>query len=172
MESVFGWLGQIFEGILSCFPRRIIVEPVYKLVKVKWDGSVVEKGAGIRWYFPLLTSAELVATERQSLDDIKKIHFLSKEGIPFFADAACVYYVTDAILFSTRNYDTLDTIRESLSASIFTLLSGKPFEALKDMESINQEITSAVDIDLEGFGIEIEMVRLSSLCWFIPIGRT
>jgi hypothetical protein len=169
MESVFGWLGQIFEALLSCFPRRIIVEPVYQLVKVKWDGSVEAKGAGVRWYFPLLTSAELVAVERQSLDDIKKIHFLSEEGIPFFADAACIYTVTDVILFSTKNYDTLDTIRESLSASIFTLLSGKPFEALRDMDKINQEITSAVDIDLEGFGIELEMVRLSSLCWIIPV---
>jgi hypothetical protein len=169
MESVFRWLGQIFEALLSCFPRRIIVEPVYQLVKVKWDGSVEAKGAGVRWYFPLLTSAELVAVERQSLDDIKKIHFLSEEGIPFFADAACIYTVTDVILFSTKNYDTLDTIRESLSASIFTLLSGKPFEALRDMDKINQEITSAVDIDLEGFGIELEMVRLSSLCWIIPV---
>ena len=112
-----------------------------------------------------------MAVERQSLDDIKKIHFLSEEGYPFFADAACVYSVTDVILFSTKNYDTLDTIRESLSASIFTILSGKPFETLKDLDQINAEITDSVHIDLEGFGIEIEMVRLSSLSWLIPVGK-
>lgn len=171
MESLFGWVQKIFDALLSFVPTRVIVDPVYKLVKTKWNGSVECKDAGLRWYFPFLTNVELIATERQSLDDIETIKFLSSEGIPFYANAACVYSVTDVILFATRNYDTLDTIRESLSASIFNSLNGKPFKALSDLDSMNEDITSAIDIDLEDFGIEIEMVRLSSLSWYIPLGN-
>ena len=171
MEGVFGWLGQIFDGLLSLFPRRVIVHPVYKLIKIHWNGKIVECGAGWHWYFPLVTAVELIAVKRQSLDDINRINFLSEEGIPFFADAACIYDVTDVILFSTKNYDALDTIRESLSASIFNVLAGKPFSALKDLDQINDEITDSVHADLEGFGIEIEMVRLSALSWALPISQ-
>lgn len=169
MESVFGWVQQIFDAVLSCFPRRVLVPPTCKLLKYTCLGKIIEKDQGLRWYFPLLTKIEEIAVARQSLNDILPVKFLSKNFIPCIADASCIYYVSDVTKYATENYDAQDAIRESLYASLCSYLNNKPIESLQDLDMINEELTDVVIEDLDGFGVEIECVRINNLTWVIPV---
>lgn len=171
MESVFGWLQQIFDGLLSFVPTRVIVPPTSVLLKYKWDGSVSEHAPGLRWYFPLLTRVEEIAIKRQSINDLPPIQFLSAENYTCLADAACVYNITSAQMYATENFDTENMLREAVSASLCACLMGMPLEEFKNLDHLNSNLTNKVEIDTEEFGVEIEFVRVNNLTQVIPLSH-
>lgn len=165
MGEVFGWLQAVIEWLGLFIPRRLIVRKINRLVKYKWDGSVEEVGPGLRWYWPITTEIEEITVVRQPLD-INIIQFVTMDNKSCAADCAVTYYITDAIVFLTENYDGHLALSECVSAALCKKLRSMDFKAIQHSEIIDAELTEIVSVDCEPFGVEIEYVRLNR---FLPI---
>lgn len=168
MESAFAWIGSIIEWFGLFIPRRVIVRKTDKMIKFTWDGSIQEKGPGIRWYWPFTTEISELTVVRQPLD-IRTIRFTTKDGRPCIADCTVVYNIVDAIKFLTENFDGHLALSECVSANLRSALSGLNFEEIQNSESLNESLTTIISEEVEDFGVEIEYVRLQDFTFVIPI---
>lgn len=160
MESFLGWIGQIVEWFGLFIPRRVIVRKTDKMIKFKHNGSVVECGPGLRCYLPFTTEIVEITVVRQPLD-IRMIRFTSKDNITCAVDCSVTYYISDAIMFITENYDGELALSELVSAALCKKLRSLTFAEIQHSETIDTELTEVIATDCEFFGIEIEYVRLN-----------
>lgn len=168
MESFLGWFGQIIEWFALFIPRRIVVRKTDRLIKFKWNGDVVEKNPGLRWYLPFTTEVVEITVIRQPLD-IKPIAFVTADFIPCIVDCAVTYYIDDAITFLTGNFDGHDALAESINAALCKKLRRMKFSDIQNSETIDDELTECVSVDVESFGVDIEYVRLQNFIYIVPI---
>ncbi len=168
MGEVFGWLQAVIEWLGLFIPRRIIVRKINRLVKYKWDGTVEEVGPGLRWYWPIATDIEEITVVRQPLD-INIIQFVTIDNKSCAADCAVTYYITDAIIFLTENYDGHLALSECVSAALCKKLRSMHFSDIQLSATIDDELTELVSTDCEPFGVDIEYVRLNRFLQIIPL---
>lgn len=168
MESFLGWIGHIVDWFGLFIPRRVIVRKTDRLIKFKWDGNVVEKDPGLRWYLPFTTEIIELTVVRQPLD-IRTTRFTTKDNIPCIVDCSVTYYITDAITFLTENFDGNLALSELINAALCKKLRAMTFREIQDSESLNSELTELVATDAEFLGVEIEYVRTQDLTWVLPV---
>jgi len=168
MGSVLGWIGDLVNYFALFIPRRIIVRKTDRLIKFKWDGSVEERGPGLRWYLPFLTEVVEISTVRQPLD-IRPTRFVTKCGMPCVVDCTVTYYIDDPITFLTCNFDSHLALAECVNSSLRSKLCEMTFDEIQKSITINDELAADVDEDVKSFCVEIEYVRIQDLTWVIPI---
>lgn len=168
MGSVLGWIGDLINYFALFIPRRIIVRRTDRLIKFKYDGSVEEKGPGLRWYLPFTTEVVEISTVRQPLD-IRPTRLVTKDGIPCIVDCTVTYYIEDPITFVTCNYDSHLALSECVNSSLRSKLSEMTFQEIQKSQTLNDELREDVDEDVKSFGVEIEYVRIQDFSWVIPI---
>lgn len=160
MESFLGWIGHIVDWFGLFIPRRIIVRKTDRLVKFKWNGEVIEKMPGLRWYLPFTTEIVEITVVRQPLD-INIIQFTTKDNKSCAADCSVTYYITDPIMFITENFDGNLALSELVSAALCKKMRSMDFSSIQHAENIDAELTELVAGDCEFLGVEIEYVRLN-----------
>lgn len=168
MQAFLGWFGDIIQWFSLFIPRRVIVRATDKLIKFRWDGSVEEKGPGLRWYLPFTTEIVEITVVRQPLD-IRPTRFVTKDYIPCIVDCTVTYYIENPIVFMTRNFDGHLALSECINSALRTKLSEMTFAEIQQSQTLNQELTVKVDEDIEEFGVSIEYIRIQDLTWSIPI---
>ena len=168
MESFLGWIGHIVEWFGLFIPRRVIVRKTDRLIKFKWNGDVVEKNPGLRWYLPFTTEVVEITVVRQPLD-IRTTRFATKDNIPCIVDCSVTYYITNPIMFLTENFDGNLALSELINAALCKKLREMAFKEIQSSENLNAELTELVSIDAEFLGVEIEYVRTQDLTWVLPI---
>lgn len=168
MESAFSWIGAIIEWFGLFIPRRVIVRKTDRLIKFTYNGEVIEKKPGIRWYWPFTTEIVELTVVRQPLD-IRATRFTTKDNRPCIADCTVVYYIQDPVKFLTENYDGHLALSECVSSNLRDALSEMDFEEIQHSESVNESLTSIIADQVGEFGVEIEYVRLQDFTWVIPI---
>jgi len=168
MESFLGWFGQIIEWFGLFIPRRVVVRKTDKMIKFKWDGSVVAKEPGLRWYLPFTTEIVEITVARQPLN-IRATFFTTKDNIACMADCAVTYYIDDPITFLTENHDGYNALAESINAALCKKLRAMDFKDIQNTETIDAELTECITADAESFGVDIEYVRLQNFTYTIPI---
>jgi regulator of protease activity HflC (stomatin/prohibitin superfamily) len=168
MHELFSWFQTLTDGLLTLVPRRKIVRKTDRLIKFRWDGTVVEKGPGLRWYLPLTTEVVELTVVRQPLD-IPVIQFTTSDLKSCAADCSVTYYISDAIVFLTENFDGHLAINELIRAALSKKMRSMTFEAIQNSETIDDQLRESVMEDCELFGVEIEYVRLNKFVQIIPI---
>ena len=160
MGNFMSWLDDLIRTLAMFIPRRIIVRKTDKLIKFLYDGSVVQKDSGLRWYWPFTTEVVEITVVRQPLN-IDIIQFTSKDGISCAADCSVTYYIEDPIMYLTGNWDSSTALSELVSAVLCKKLRSMTFSEIQNNYEIDQELTELVFTDCESFGIEVEYVRLN-----------
>jgi regulator of protease activity HflC (stomatin/prohibitin superfamily) len=160
MDAALGWIGSIIEWLGLFIPRRIIVRNTDKLIKFLWNGSVIQKEAGLRWYWPFTTEVVEITVVRQPLN-IDIIQFTTSDGISCAADCSVTYYIEDPIMYLTGNWDSSTALSELVSAVLCKKLRSMTFAQIQNNYEIDEELTELVFTDCESFGIEVEYVRLN-----------
>jgi regulator of protease activity HflC (stomatin/prohibitin superfamily) len=168
MESAFSWIGSIIQWFGLFIPRRVIVRKTDKLIKFTYSGDVVEKGPGIRWFWPFTTEIIQLSVVRQPLD-IKTTRFTTADGRACIADCTVVYVISDAVKFLTENFDGHLALSECVNACLKNKLSEMTFKEIQESNTLNEELTDIISTDTEDFGVDIEYVRLQDFTWVIPI---
>ena len=160
MESFLGWIGHIIDWFGLFIPRRVVVRKTDRLIKFKWDGSVVECNPGLRWYLPFTTEVVEITVVRQPLDT-NVIQFTTLDNISCAVDCSVTYYIDDPIMFLTENFDGNLALSELVSAAVCKKLRTMCFTDIQNNTSLDGELTELVATDCDFFGIEIEYVRLN-----------
>lgn len=171
MESAFSWIGSIIEWFGLFIPRRVIVRKTDRLIKFTYNGKVIEKDPGIRWYWPFTTEVVELTIVRQPLD-IRATRFTTKDNIACIADCTVVYWIEDPVKFLTENYDGHLALSECVSSNLRSILSDMDFAEIQHSESVNESLTSIISDQVDDFGVEIEYVRLQDFTFVIPISIT
>ena len=69
MESIFGWLGDVFRWALALIPRMLVIRPTHQAVWfIRGGHGRTRQPGGIIFYWPFWTIVEQVAVVRDTLD--------------------------------------------------------------------------------------------------------
>jgi regulator of protease activity HflC (stomatin/prohibitin superfamily) len=163
MESVFGWLSDIFQAILSLFPRLVIVRSTHKLVKFIWGKHVVVCNSGLSIYWPVVTEIDLIPVVRQTTN-LNTQFLTTNDGHCLGVGAILIYEVEDVKKLLTHTWDYEDTIKDFCSAAVKRYICSNSFNQLLDSSVANdKKLTKELGQDLKCFGIKVIKFTLTDL---------
>jgi regulator of protease activity HflC (stomatin/prohibitin superfamily) len=163
MESVFGWLSDIFQAILSFFPRLVIIRSTHKLVKFVWGRNVVVCNSGLSIYWPIVTEIDLIPVVRQTTN-LNTQFLTTKDGYCLGVAAILIYEVDDVQKLLTHTWDYEDTIKDFCSAAVKRYVCSNNFnDLLESSVSNDKKLTKELGNDLKVFGIKVIKFTLTDL---------
>jgi len=168
METAFGWLGQIFEGLLQFIPRIVIVRNTHQAVKWKVGGKLVEINRGRRtWYWPLLTDIETIVIARQTVNFATQV-LMTKDQKQVVAGGFVVYHINDVIqAIGEKNWDVDSTVSDITMAAILEEVMQQKLDGLLESISLGVEgeftkkLTANCRKQLRQFGVYVDRAGLT-----------
>ena len=163
MEAAFGWIAEIFKFLTSFFPHLIIVQKNEGGVKFVRGKHVKKLNPGLRFYWPLVTSQEVVPVMRQVLN-LTPQTLLTKCNTTVIASAVIIYRVSDVEAYLVENHDADEAIAEVAVAALRDAIVEETLESLQAnrRKVIDNRLTRQAVAALQPFGVEIEAVKLTS----------
>jgi regulator of protease activity HflC (stomatin/prohibitin superfamily) len=168
METAFGWLGQIFEAMLTLVPRITIVRNTHAAVKWKTKGRVVAIPGGRRtFYWPLLTEIEKIVVARQTINLATQC-LMTKDQKQVVAGGYVVCHINDVIkAIGEKNWDVDSTVGDIVMGTILEVVMQHTLEELMDgiadgkTGRFMQGLTDACNKDLRQFGVYVNRAGLT-----------
>lgn len=164
METVFGWLGQLFQALLSLVPRLGICRATHGGVKFRRGSVVREIKPGLFWYWPLVTEVEIIATARQTLN-LPTQRLTTKDGVSVVVAGVVVYTVRNVVQALTANWDHDATIGDISLAALARHVAFHTFDELlasQADEGASDALTRLCREDLSRpYGLNVERFFVS-----------
>lgn len=162
IDSALGWIGQLAHYLGSLVPRLLIVQSSHRAVKYVWGRTPLELGPGPHVYWPVATPVESCAVVRQVLDLPTQL-LETADGRTVVASGVIEYEITDALAFLAETENGYDSIRLVATAAVRNLVMDSTREELgaSDADVAERLLTSAVQEDLEPYGVRVLRARLS-----------
>lgn len=162
IESALGWIGEIARFLGSLVPRLLIVQSSHRAVAYRWGRHVVELGPGPHVYWPLVTPIETCAVVRQVLDLPTQL-LETADGRTVVASGVIEYEIANVVAFLAETENGYDSIRLVATAAVRNLVMDSTREELgaADADVAERLLTSAVQEDLEPYGVRVLRARLS-----------
>ena len=163
MAAAFGWIADLFQFFISFFPHLLIVQKTEGGVKFVRGKHVKVLEPGLRWWWPLVTTQEVVPVVRQVIN-LAPQTLMTQDGITVIASAVIIYRVEDVEAFLVENHDADEAIAEVAVASLRDAIVG---ETLADLQKntrkkIDGRLTKQAVAALHSFGVRVEAVKLTS----------
>jgi len=166
VESIFGWLGQIFDAILSFIPRLVIVRATNNAVKWRHGKKAIPVKPGLVWYWPLVTELDHQVVARQTLN-LPNQNLTTADDIPVALSGFVVYTIHDVVLaVGEKNYDVDDTLSDLAQAAIVEEVLSLTYEELREGAAggrdseVNESLTQNLAEQLLEFGVRVERAGL------------
>lgn len=162
--EAFAWLGELFEGLISIFPRVIIVRATHGGVKWVRGSEVVPLSPGWYIYWPLTTEYEAIPVARQTHTPPKQT-LTSKDGVRMSIGVVVVYRVNDIQqAIGKNNWDVDATVNDVSQAAVVSVIASKGYKEI--MESVgsgdlNDELKTAAKKELSQFGVLVQQCKLT-----------
>jgi len=171
MEEALGWLGKIFDAIISFFPHCTVL-PKRKIAlrhgptgEVKVIKPKRSSGGGFIVWWPLIHLLEEVVIARQVLEIPPGDPITSNDGITYAVGGVLVYEVIDPIVYAVDNEDA-DAAIAPIAGRAFRnaiALSNKEQILDMDIEEVDQDLTKELkDLLEETFGIKVQAAYLTT----------
>lgn len=157
------WLSDIVTALLEIVPRRVIIRATHAGVKWGLRGRPVELKPGWRWYWPLISSVEIIPVARQTLD-LPTQALLSKDGKQVIASGVVVYSIQDIVkAIGERNFDVDATVSDISQAVIVEVMTTWKFCDLFENIGgrVKEDLTGACRKQLRCFGVYVHRVALT-----------
>lgn len=165
--SLFGFLGQIIEAILSFVPRLVVIRATHRGVKWKRGKYPVAVGPGLAIYWPLVSELEQIPVARQTLN-LPTQHLVTSDDVPVALGGFVVYTIEDIVLaIGEKNFDVDDTVSDLAQAALVEEVIGLSYSELLDGLSGGREsevyeaMTQNLHEQLEEFGVAVERAGLT-----------
>lgn len=163
--AAFAWLGDIFETILKFLPHLRIVKLTQGGLKMRRGCEVTVLTPGLWWYWPLITTIDIVTTVRDTID-LNGQTFTTKDGRSVLASGMVMYTVSDVQKLLTTAPDYTNTICDVSMNCIHDVMIQYAWEDLRsgiNDGSIGKELKKAAQKELRFFGVEIISLGLKDL---------
>jgi len=152
----FSWLSDIINGLLSLFPRPLIIRQTHG--GVCWYFSkVVELRPGWRWVWPLIMDWEVIPVARQT-ERLQDQVLITKDGKQVVVRVFVVYSIRDIIqAIGARNWDVGTTVHDIASSAVVQVVTKSTLAILKDTLTTSTEInlTEITKRELHKFGVTV-----------------
>lgn len=159
----FNILGELLQHLLSFIPRFRVVPAWQGGVLFVRGSRVKEFKSGLVWYWPLWTVPLTAPVNRQVLS-LEPETVTTKDGKACIIAGVITYQVTDVVKYLVENYDADESISEVASACLREVVVDQPLSEIQknNRKKIDNALTKECKELLEGFGVEVERVRITS----------
>lgn len=156
----FTWLSEVFNAILSLFPRREIVRHTHGGVKWSLWRKPRSMRPGVRWYWPLISDIEIVVTARRPLSlEIQSL--TTFDGTEVAVGGTIVFSITNILLaMSEKNYDPEMAVMEISKAAIASIIMAANYEDLVT-GATEKQLTEECRKQLRRYGISVHRATLT-----------
>lgn len=162
MGDVLGWIGQIFEWILSIFPRIVIVRSTSRAVCFSRGKYPILWKPGLHWYIPLISEYEEHEVVRQTKTLPKQL-LTTTDGVIIGINGLVIYTISDILTLFTETSDWSDVIRDHSIEIISNIISNSSSEKLRTQYfELKEEILTELKADLKEYGVEIKRVSFTN----------
>lgn len=165
--TLFGFLGQIIEAILSFVPRLVVIRATHRGVKWKRGKHPIAVGPGLTVYWPLVSELDLVAVARQTLN-LTTQHLVTSDDVPVAIGGFVVYTIEDVVLaIGEKNYDVDDTIGDLAQAALVEEVTALSYaELLEGLaggvdSELYKSMTQNLHEQLSEYGVAVERAGLT-----------
>jgi len=160
MDAALGWLGKVFDAILTLFPHREIIRITHKGVIFKGKRILV-KGPGVHWYCPLWSEIVTYPVVRQS-NNLPSQNLTTKDLIPVTVSGVVFYKIHNIEQALARQWDLEDNIKDIALGVIADCITGNEFEYInKSRNTLNGLITEELQKELRIYGVTIIKAKLT-----------
>lgn len=161
MDRAFGWIGEIFQTLLRFLPWLVIVPATHCGVAFVRGHRIKEWAPGLHWYWPLVTTYQLMTTVRQTQMIQSKV-VMTKDLRTVIVGALVTYYVEDVVSAITKIADLPSDIMERSQEAILAEVSENTIEQIQcDRIGFNRNLTEKVTETLSGYGVRILQAQLT-----------
>lgn len=161
MDGALGWIGELIRWLAAWVPRIILVTKRERAVKFI-RGHTVEVGPGMHMWWPITTEVEVRPTVRQVMG-MGSQTLTTKDGQAVIVDGLLVYSISDLTTYLVENWEAEDSIGEVGQAGIRKAVVSTDFDEIqKAMADVDNRLTKEAQKLLERFGVEAELMRLTS----------
>jgi regulator of protease activity HflC (stomatin/prohibitin superfamily) len=164
----FEWLSQIFDALLSFFPRREIVRNTHGGVRWSLWRKPREIKPGVRFYWPLITDIEIIPTARQP-HNASSQSLVTSDGEPVSIAVSIACRINDVLLaIGARNYDIDLTINERARIAAANIVLGTEYKDLF-AEDVADRLTRECRKQLKKYGVFVESASLTDFTTCRPL---
>lgn len=164
MEAVLGWLGQVFQALLSLVPRIGICRTTHGGVKFRRGCVVSEIRPGPFAWWPFLTEVELLPVVRQTLN-LPTQRLTTRDGISVVAAGVVVYSIRNVVQALTANWDHDATIGDMSLSALARHVAAHTFDELlaaQAEDGSTDALTKICHADLSRkYGVDVERFFVS-----------
>lgn len=164
METALGWLGQVFNAILSCFPHVLIVRATHGGVAWRRGKRIKALQPGLHIYWPLTTEIEVMATARQT-GNIPSQVLTTADGKKAVVGVVVVYRINDVVkAFGETNWDVDSTVNDISQAAVVKSIAKYDYKEILGMigaGTFDTVLTDETRKELGKFGVAIQQCKLT-----------
>lgn len=165
MDAALGWIGQIWDFLVSLVPHMGLMPKTHGGVKFKRRGRVQLVEPGLYWFWPIVTDVVAIPVKRQTLS-LETQTLTTKDDYTVSVSATIVYEIRDVVKALSENWDIDDTVGDIAQKSVLGVVIDRTFEDLRAAisDEVPKEIRDKCKKDLRQYGVLVKDAFLSSCC--------
>lgn len=163
--QAFAWLGDIFEALIRFIPHLKIIKLTQGGLKFRRGCEITVLTPGLWWYWPLITTVDVVTTVRDTLD-LNGQTFTTKDGKSVLVSGMVMFTISDVEKLLTTAPDYINTISDVCMNCIHDLFTQYEWEQIRAGivdGTIGKELRRSSQEQLRSFGIKIISLGLKDL---------
>ena len=156
------WLREIFERLLSIFPRILILAPYEAGIRITFGKRVTKLGAGWYIYWPLIQKIIWMEIQTQVVD-LRAQSVQTKDVATIIVSGAIQYRIND-VYKACVNVQDIDKSLESLALGIILeFVKNRTLVECENIDNLKNEILKGIREAASGWGVKIEKVFMTDL---------
>jgi len=156
------WLKELFDRLLSIFPRIYIVAPYEAGIRITFGNRYKTKQAG--WYiiWPLIQRFVWMEIQTQVVD-LRTQSIRTKDGYDIVVSGAIQYSIKDVEKAIINVQDVDKSIETLCLGVILEFVKNKTLEECQNVVALKDEILRGLRDASKGWGLKIEKVYITDL---------
>lgn len=156
------WLRELFDRLLSVFPRILILAPYENGIRLTFGKYLQRLNPGWYLFWPLIQKVLWMEIQTQVVD-LRIQSVRTKDNYDIIISGAIQYSIKD-VEKAIINVQDVDKAVETLSLGIIlTFVKGKSLEECQDLENLRCEILKGLKDAAKGWGLRIEKIFITDL---------
>lgn len=188
MDQALGWLGRLFDSLMTVIPKIVLVNPIEGAVLFRnsryivnithdngifvpvfflahgWMPCVRLERSGVHIYWPLVSEVLDVIPVRRQTVALGDQWLTTKDRKTLGVRTIIAYEISDAVLVLTTTWGYENVLEDYAKMAVKTVLVQLDFATIMDKSlEADRELTKLIKKELKPFGIGVLAVRLESL---------
>jgi regulator of protease activity HflC (stomatin/prohibitin superfamily) len=167
VDAALGWLGTVFESLLTLFPRLVIVRSTHQGIKWRGGKKPVRLAPGVHAYWPLVSEVELRVVARQTVNLVTQV-LMTKDKQSAVVGGFVVYSIDDIVrAMGEKNWDVDDTLTNIAMAAIVEVVTSHTLDELLSgisegrNSTVHRKLTLTCRKQLKQFGVAIQRAGIT-----------